>query len=105
MLKRVWQYGRPYGRGLIGILGTIVVISSLSVVPAILIGILIDDAIPRADVRLLTLLGLLSLRRGLAFALCLGLAIGLGFALSAGFQRGETQLGLDGGTRVIMLPT
>jgi ATP-binding cassette subfamily B protein len=58
LLKRVWQYGRPYGRGLIGILGTIVVISSLSVVPAILIGILIDDAIPRADVRLLTLLGL-----------------------------------------------
>jgi len=58
LLKRVWQYGRPYGRGLIGILGTIVVVSSLSVVPAILIGILIDDAIPRADVRLLTYLGL-----------------------------------------------
>jgi ATP-binding cassette, subfamily B, bacterial len=58
LLKRVWQYGRPYGRGLIGILGTIVVVSSLSVIPAILIGILIDDAIPRADVRLLTYLGL-----------------------------------------------
>ncbi|HEU4894343.1 MAG TPA: ABC transporter ATP-binding protein, partial [Acidimicrobiia bacterium] len=58
MLKRVWKYGRPYGRGLIGILGTIVVISSLSVVPAILIGLLIDEAIPQADVELLTYLGL-----------------------------------------------
>lgn len=33
-------------------------ISSLSVIPAILIGILIDEALPRADTRLLTILGL-----------------------------------------------
>jgi len=58
LLKRVWRYGRPYRRGLIGILGTIVVISSLSVVPAIIIGILIDEAIPQEDVRLLSYLGL-----------------------------------------------
>ncbi len=38
-------------------LGTIVVISGLSVVPAILIRRLIDEAIPGGDLRLLTLLG------------------------------------------------
>lgn len=54
----MWRYGRPYWRGLIGILATIVVISSLSVVPAILIRLVIDNAIPSGDVRLLTLLGL-----------------------------------------------
>ena len=41
-----------------GILATIVVISSLSVVPAILIRLLIDDAIANEDFGLLTVLGL-----------------------------------------------
>jgi ATP-binding cassette subfamily B protein len=54
----VWSYGHPYLRGLVGILATIVVISSLSVVPAILIGLLIDVALANDDLQLLTLLGL-----------------------------------------------
>ncbi|MBW3666534.1 MAG: ABC transporter ATP-binding protein/permease [Actinobacteria bacterium] len=58
LLTRVWGYGRPYKAGLAGILATIVVISSLSVVPALLIRALIDRAIPDEDVALLTLLGL-----------------------------------------------
>ena len=45
-------------RGLLGILATIVVISSLSVVPAILIRLLIDEAIENSDVRQLTFLGI-----------------------------------------------
>lgn len=57
-MKRVWSYGRPYIGGLVGILATIVVISSLSVVPAILMRLLIDDAIEGEDLTLLTLLGL-----------------------------------------------
>lgn len=55
----MWSYGRPYGWGLAGILATIVVISTLSVVPAILIRALIDRVIiPRENVGLLTLLSL-----------------------------------------------
>lgn len=53
----MWAYGRPYAGGLVGILVTIVIISSLSVVPAILMEMLLDDAIPRGDRGLLTLLG------------------------------------------------
>ncbi len=56
-MKRVWSYGRPYARGLIGIFVTIIVISSLSVVPAMLIRLLIDEAIPDKDLGLLTILG------------------------------------------------
>ena len=58
MLRRVWGYGRPYLSGLVGILATIVVISSLSVVPAILIKKLIDEAIPNEDLGQLTFLGI-----------------------------------------------
>lgn len=58
LLKRVWTYGRPYLSGLVGMLATILVISSLSVVPAMLIRVLIDEAIPDQDVRQLTYLGL-----------------------------------------------
>jgi ATP-binding cassette, subfamily B, bacterial len=53
----VWSYGRPYVRGLVGILLTIIVISGLSVVPAILIRLLVDEAIPNGDITQLTLLG------------------------------------------------
>ncbi len=45
-------------RGLVGILVTIIVISGLSVVPALLIRLLVDEAIPNGDVGQLTLLGL-----------------------------------------------
>ncbi|HSM45834.1 MAG TPA: ABC transporter transmembrane domain-containing protein, partial [Acidimicrobiia bacterium] len=58
LLRRVWSYGRPYWRGLVGILATIVVISSLSVVPALLIRSLLDEALPNEDVRQLTFLGI-----------------------------------------------
>ncbi|MCH7899386.1 MAG: ABC transporter ATP-binding protein [Acidobacteria bacterium] len=58
LLKRVWSYGRPYARGLVGILLTIIVISGLSVLPAILIRLLVDEAIPNGDIAQLTLLGL-----------------------------------------------
>lgn len=55
---RVWAYGKPHRLGLAGILVTIILISSLSVVPAILIRELIDEALADDDVRYLTLLGL-----------------------------------------------
>jgi len=54
----VWSYGRPYARGLVGILLTIIVISGLSVLPAILIRLLVDEAIPNGDIAQLTLLGI-----------------------------------------------
>ncbi|HEX6946402.1 MAG TPA: ABC transporter ATP-binding protein [Acidimicrobiia bacterium] len=58
VLRRVWSYGRPYRSHLMGVLVTIFVISGLSVVPPILLGQLVDEAIPRRDVGLLTRLGL-----------------------------------------------
>jgi ATP-binding cassette subfamily B protein len=44
--------------GLLGVLVTILVISGLGVVPPILMGLLIDEAIPNGDIQQLTLLGL-----------------------------------------------
>lgn len=58
MIRRVWAYGKPYWKGLVGIFATIIVISSLSVVPALLIRELIDVALPNEDFRLLTILGI-----------------------------------------------
>jgi ATP-binding cassette subfamily B protein len=57
LLRRVWSYGRPYLRGLIGVLITIFVISGIGVVPPILIRFLIDEALPSRDVEMLTWLG------------------------------------------------
>ncbi|MDH3307325.1 MAG: ABC transporter transmembrane domain-containing protein, partial [Acidimicrobiia bacterium] len=57
LLRRVFAYGRPYQRALIGVLLTILIISGLSVLPAILIRELIDVAIPDKDIRYLSLLG------------------------------------------------
>ncbi|MFP3916114.1 MAG: ABC transporter transmembrane domain-containing protein, partial [Actinomycetota bacterium] len=57
LLKRVWSYARPYRLLLAGILATVLVISGLGVVPAILIRYLIDVAIDQGDLGLLTLLG------------------------------------------------
>jgi ATP-binding cassette subfamily B protein len=54
----VWGYGRPYRNGLAAILVTILVISSLSVIPAMLIRALIDEALEDRDVRQLTILGI-----------------------------------------------
>lgn len=57
LLRRVFAYGRPYRMLLAGVLATILVVSGLTVVPPILIRDLVDNAIPRADVGRLTLLG------------------------------------------------
>lgn len=57
LLRRVWSYGRPYLSGLVGVMGTIFIISGLGVVPPILIQVLIDNAIPESDLFLLTMLG------------------------------------------------
>ena len=58
LLRRVWTYGRPYRRGLLGILLTIIVISTLSVIPSILIRPLIDGAIAGQDLAQLTVIGI-----------------------------------------------
>ena len=58
LLRRVWAYGRPYWRGLVGILATIVVISTLSVVPALLIRTLLDEALENKDIAQLARLGI-----------------------------------------------
>jgi len=57
LLRRVWRYGRPYRRYLLGVLVTVLVISALGVVPPILIRLVVDEAIPEADLGKLTLLG------------------------------------------------
>src|SRR5690606_6276945 len=57
LLKRVWSYSVPYRRYLLGILVTVLVISGLGVVPAILIRYIIDDAFVNRDMGLLTVLG------------------------------------------------
>ena len=58
LLRRVWSYGRPYSRKLLGVLVTILIISGMGVVPPILIRQLVDEAIPRKDFGQLTVLGL-----------------------------------------------
>ncbi len=58
LLKRVFGYARPYWGKLALVLGTIVVISSLSLIPPLLMRALIDTAIPSADLGLVTALGL-----------------------------------------------
>ena len=57
LLRRVFAYGQPYRMLLAGVLVTILVVSGLTVVPPLLIRDLVDNAIPAADVRRLTLLG------------------------------------------------
>ncbi|CAN5753573.1 ABC transporter ATP-binding protein [soil metagenome] len=58
LMKRVWVYARPYRLPLVGVLATVLIVSGLGVVPAILIRFLLDVAIPNSDVELLTWLGL-----------------------------------------------
>ncbi len=57
LLTRVIGYGRPYAGAMVGVLLTILVISTLSVLPAILIRELIDTAIPEKNLGYLALLG------------------------------------------------
>ncbi len=58
LLRRVWSYGRPYRLALLGTLVTVLIISGLQVVPPILTRRILDEAIPRKDLRQLTVLGL-----------------------------------------------
>jgi ATP-binding cassette subfamily B protein len=58
LLRRVWQYGKPYRPLLIGVIATVLATSWLAVIPPLLIRRLIDEALPRKDVGLLTVLGL-----------------------------------------------
>lgn len=58
LLGRVWDYARPYWRGIVVILVTILGISLLSLLPPLLIRDLIDRALPTRDVGRLNLLAL-----------------------------------------------
>ena len=58
LLSRVWEYGRPYRLLLMGTLVTVLAISGLTVVPALLMRRMIDQAIPARDLGMLSVLGL-----------------------------------------------
>ena len=58
LLRRVWQYGKPYRPLLVGVIATVLITSWLAVVPPLLVRRLIDEALPEKDFGLLTLLGL-----------------------------------------------
>ncbi|MFQ5944914.1 MAG: ABC transporter ATP-binding protein [Anaerolineae bacterium] len=58
LLRRVAGYGRPYWRGVLVMLVTMVGISLLSLVPPLLIRDLIDTALPEGDLARLNLLAL-----------------------------------------------
>lgn len=75
LLRRVFAYARPYRLALAGVFGTILFISGLTVLPAILIRELLDRAIPDKDFRYLTVLGLAMV------------AVPFGNAIIGGFQR------------------
>jgi ATP-binding cassette subfamily B protein len=57
LLRRVWAYARPYRLPLAGMLLTVLLVSGLGVIPAILIRYLIDEAIPNRDLGLLSAFG------------------------------------------------
>lgn len=75
LLRRVFAYARPYRLALGGVFATILVISGLTVLPAILIRELLDRAIPDKDFGYLTVLGLAMV------------AVPFGNAIIGGFQR------------------
>jgi ATP-binding cassette subfamily B protein len=58
LLRRVWQYARPYQYKTLGLLATILVITGLSLIPPLLYRDLIDHAIPNGDVTRLNWLAL-----------------------------------------------
>jgi ATP-binding cassette subfamily B protein len=57
LVRRVFEYARPYKAQVAVVLLTIVVISLLSLVPPLLMRALIDTAIPEGDLRMVTFLG------------------------------------------------
>jgi len=57
LLGRVWRYGQPYRRQLLGIIVTVFATAIIGVLPPLLIRELIDEALPNRDLRMLTLLG------------------------------------------------
>ena len=58
LLRRVLAYARPYHRLLAVVIGTIVVITLISLVPPLLMRDLLDTAIPAGDMGRVTLLGI-----------------------------------------------
>lgn len=58
VLRRVAQYARPYLRGVIIVLATMLFISLLTLIPPLLIRDLIDQALPQRDFRRLNFLAL-----------------------------------------------
>ena len=50
LLKRVWEYARPYKMKLLGLLVTIFIITGLSLIPPLLYRDLIDNALPNRNV-------------------------------------------------------
>lgn len=58
LLRRVWQYARPYQFKVVGLLITILIITGLSLIPPLLYRDLIDNAIPNHDVSRLNWLAL-----------------------------------------------
>lgn len=58
LMQRVWGFARPYKWRVAGLLATIILITLLSLLPPLLIQRLIDDALPEANMRLLTILAL-----------------------------------------------
>jgi ATP-binding cassette subfamily B protein len=58
LVRRVLRYAKPYKLQVAIVLGTIVVISLLSLLPPLLMRALIDEAIPEEDLRMVTFLGI-----------------------------------------------
>ena len=56
LLWRVWEFAKPYRRKIVGLLITILLITSISLIAPLLVRSFIDTAIPNRDYRLLTLL-------------------------------------------------
>ncbi|VAW42905.1 Efflux ABC transporter, permease/ATP-binding protein [hydrothermal vent metagenome] len=56
LLWRVWEFAKPYRSKIIGLLLTILIITSISLVAPLLVRSFIDTAIPNRDYRLLTFL-------------------------------------------------
>src|SRR4030067_453097 len=58
LIRRVWGYARPYWRGVLAMLITILGISLLSLIPPLLMRNLIDVALPARDFGRLNMLAL-----------------------------------------------
>ena len=58
LLRRVWQFARPYSGQMVALLGTIIVITGLSLLPPLLIRDLLDNALPNENARRLNMLAL-----------------------------------------------